>query len=443
VLVQYGRRLESQGLYSGLLSDFQASGRQHGIRHPVVIWTIGDTNLRVAAQDAGWDLETNWIEVSCPAQESAFLARFRPPFLSVAETIELKDHFGGSWPDVIAASVSAIRDLRTATALTTTLNDLYHLLEPGGLLMISGEHEQLTQFMARNDGTSPFSGLWALEKESNIYTSTHLKIANRKGVFDSVSCRRAVQAAFKQLPTNGGASILDVGVGDARFSRHIFHSAKARNWRYTGLELSSHPSMHPESAELSRYVCFATNYFAWDTGEAYDAIWLLFVMHSFRHWPLYLFKASQLLKPGGHIVLSFRSDDFTRWTHGQFLASDPADDPVRITCERYWRKRSELGIRFFDQMANVLSPAPVLKIAEQMGFNVVGRPPMDRIIERRHYRLRKADFCPIHGEPVFWNIGRIGVSTDDESALHGSFQPELVESTLDEITEIQVLRRHA
>lgn len=441
------RHIDSLGSsrnYCGLLAH--AASRKVFDFPLLTVWEIpdvrGTSRREPAAIPIDWRDTGDLLCAGKRADESetAFLTR-------------LMHESGGSWPDVLLHFGDPIlRASKAGLEPVDWLGRLYHLIDPGGIVTLSMEgvpegSRQVIQAAAEQlavDSWGFEGNFLTLRKESSIYCSPHIRVANRSSIFMPETCERTVEAATGRLPLRAGADMLDVGVGDGRFSVHFLREARKRGWNYSGLDVTAEPEMRPKFPELLPFTRFAKNFFSIEPEEErYDAIVLLFVFHAFRYWPLYLYQAFRLLRPGGIVLLSNRTDPFLRWTHGAMTENEKREpsaleSPVLTECRRYWHTRDVNGIRLFDQIATATAISACTDAAERLGFEQLDRI---EVSAERPYRLFRTDLCPDEGEPALWNVGRVGVSALDGRKLRAAWVNPVVEDTLPENMILTVMRK--
>jgi SAM-dependent methyltransferase len=432
------------------------------------VWEIGCSGLDLQALwNKGWSLETDWWRFQATQSDESpgpfrvlkseldwrsEVERSSEDRFSTAHLERLLAGIGSAWPDIIVSTnfLATLASRAQPWLPGLAINFLYHFLEAGGMLLgveprdIASSGDALQEFAGANGGESVFHSdscvAVKIVKEANIYIPPTIKVANRKSIFDEATCRASVQEAMSRLPLQTGAEVLDVGVGDGRFSKYILANCKESGWLYTGLEMTSKKEMHPSTAELDGYVHDGCNFFTYAPGRKFDAVFLFFVLHTFKHWPLYLYRALGLLAPGGYLLLSGRTDSFIKWTHGAFdrAAPDGGRSLIEDVCRSYWAARDCLGARNYDQVDTITSPERQVRLAETMGFVEVASVMKET---QRVYHLERAHICPSGDYPAYWNVGRIGVTKQDEPYLQAAFKPESVEELLDENMLIFILRK--
>jgi len=464
-------RLESSVSYASTFRDFQAfevdSGRP-GL--PFVVWRLGLSAPSASDIAAGafgeWPVDVIWREFrgadgSLSVKQTSIKTIFLdwPALLEeaavhsfdVGRMQQALTAAGTPWPDVIITDrlfSDCFRSTPSADLIVNALNFLYHFTEAGGLL-ISAERSgapctfAVNSFFSANgvrpDDVSASAVAWVLYKEPNIYTAK-TGPANRSSIFLESTCRRAMEQTLERLPLGTAPEVLDVGVGDGRFSRYIVDGCSARRWRYTGLEIAKHKEMkpRPEWDDLARMVHYDANFLAWNERK-YDVVFLLFVLHTFHRWPLYIYQAWRLLRPGGFLLIGTRDDRFTQWIHGEIKirTSCAPENALESTCRSYWRARWERGVRNFDHIRNALTAAPVWAYACRLGF--AEESPV-RVRGERTYHFERDHICPADAHAV-WNVGRVGVTVQDREALRNFLSPDPIEVRMEEHMNVAIYRK--
>lgn len=334
------------------------------------------------------------------------------------------------------------------SALDACLTTLYHFLEPGGFLAIDREAQQdvsldaLKRCADRREADSAIAneGGLILQKEANVYVSRTIHVGNRSSIYDQQTCRAAVDAVFSRVSLPAPGKVLDVGVGDGRFSHFIAEHCDRSKLSYTGLEVGE-ASINPQWADLVQRTHFGANFFCLDPVEQYDAIFLFFVFHAVKHWPLFLYQGRRLLRPGGRLFLSNRTDAYVRWTHGDFRIEDeggPPDNELYRQARSYWLKREACGVRRFDQIATITEPDACARAGVDLGFTVEAVIDVER---QRDYFFHRRQLSPDPEGPAMWNVGRVGVTRGDCSKLSDAFTREDIETRLPENALISVLKK--
>lgn len=485
----YIKDLTSDDVYSETFKDLEEhENKRHKEGLRLVVWELG-RNTRpwqreLSAKTRMWPLRTRWYRF-IPDEEvpsdtaiewsgnTEFIAKKLSLVRGLCEKVLHSDEMeklvrdpqsGLEWPDIIVADHFFSDQDLPSPEFGSLVNSLYHFVEPGGLFLTiesgnSSAGAAIADFMDQNGGRCGSSraaqSVCSLLKQPNIYDRGTHKISDRKAIFNDVTCQEAVLRTLDRMDLPSGSRLLDVGVGDGRFSVHILDGSRRNNWIYHGLEMSSDPAMNPNPdvrPDLEGLRPLAKNFFAFSPehhvgalsrndpsfSQGYSAIFLFFVLHCFKHWQLYIYKAWQLLAPGGYLALSFRDDNFSFWLHGMF--SDGFLSSVKDALQNYWDMRSRFGIRTFDQMWNVVSPTQSVGFAEELGFRVAD---VVRVSTARPYALRRSDFVPDPetGMATHWNIARVGVTKSDEQSLRHAFGPEMVEDVLNETMVVFILKK--
>jgi len=393
--------------------------------------------------------------------------------LSVVQMESIKARFGTGWPDIIISDHFLSDFGLQNKALDAALNNVFHFVEPGGILVtVETALPPLSKFMEENRGTGASvasDDVWTWYNERNIYEGRRGSVADRTKIFDTQTCQDAVVRTIDRLDLDNEARVLDVGTGDGRFSEYIFDKCNDKGWTYKGLEMSGDPHMRPPRGKLQDAILNA-NFFCteWNDDHKacsedivsvnsvgprhpgrkksrssaathdYSAIFLFFVLHAVKFWQFFIFRAYELLKPGGYLVLSFRDDNFCNWLHGIF--DDSTKSPVKNSMQGYWDARLRSGVRNSEQMYNVISPVESIRFAEKLGFRVEEKE-MVRVSNEREYQVLRQHFCPGEQGAAYWNIARVGVTRSDDRNLRESFQPESVNDTLRETMIVFILKK--
>ncbi|HEY6350715.1 MAG TPA: class I SAM-dependent methyltransferase [Candidatus Angelobacter sp.] len=486
-MMRYLRRLRST--YSACLEQYQ---KQRSGELPLVVWQLGTDSgkgpelARLISSD--WPLETKWLHLrsseptkggaSCKyrkieyfpistdiiAQGKEAVARFTVARMqtllgeinSQCGLVKADDELAGMigklreeiWPDVVIVDGFVSHHILKLDpeSVQDYLNFLFHFLDPGGILILSEPthadlKREIGEFLDSNRGAlvcSETRMIGELHKEPNIYMDHSLKIADRKAIFKADICEDIILHSISgmELSEGSGKRILDVGVGDGRFSRHIARVSQMRGWLYQGIDASPHEEFHSTHAELKGLVQLDSNFFQFKPGYQYGAVFMFFILHSFKHWQLYLYKAWQLLEDGGYLVVGMRHDNFTYWLNGIFLL-DSGVSPIREIWENYWSVRQQLGLRNPIQMLTAVWPTLSIEAAEKLGFEFVREGPL-MASGLRHYSMQMDDLRPAEDKPVFWNIARVGVTAQDRRCLIKELESRSYEDNLYE-TEVALV----
>jgi hypothetical protein len=440
-------RIISASGYCNALSDYHAEGCAAMPETSIWAWNIGGAGGLWPGAPAG-------SATAAPApglvREALQTSVKTGAPLPAARLNALRTALSVDWPDLIfvRSDLAELAPETDAAGFQQTLINLYHVLEPGGSLFIAEASQSpaaanAVRLFAENqeaDISTSRDGVVEFRKEANIYCASSIPLADRSSIYEPASCEAAVDAMFSGSSLRGGR-LLDVGVGDGRFSRSVLTWCERLGVEYVGTEMASKPALMSNAARVAAHTRYGTNFFCMSEREEYDAILLFFVFHSTKHWPLFLFHASRMLRPGGVVFLSNRTDPFIRWTHGDFEGSEPerAQAPLLYDETRsYWTMREERGIRRFGQIATASNPDYCLNAASRLGFHLEARFVAER---EREYLLHRRQLCPDQDGPAMWNVGRVGLTRSDRQALANSIRMETISATLPENTVISVLRK--
>jgi SAM-dependent methyltransferase len=448
-------RLDSRDGYCGRLQGFHAAPlREFHPETGVSIWSLrngsGEQLERsIPIPGARW---VHFVEAPKPGganvRDSALLMNAARSHVDVPGLHAIREHVDAPWPDLILVEIPLDHGSDAdAELIRQRVMLLYHLLEPGGMIVVAlqNQSEKARQVIASLSVSREFDQSYSegptvvFKKETSIYTAATIKVTNRSSIFDPVTCERGVTALFKQIDTKPGDRLLDVGVGDGRFSRHFLREITAHGGEYFGIEMTSKPEIHPKFPEVAARTRFDTNFFCLDETEQYDFIVLFFVFHSVKHWPLFFDQARRLLKPGGRVLFANRDDRIIRWTHGRFFGSE-SDDPsvIRRETMRYWDTRQECGVRSFDQTTTIIDRERCVDAATAMGL----RYEKVVFVEcDRQYCLDRRHLSPGEDDPAMWNIGRVGLTRSDRRKLSQTFRVDSVEEALSENLYVSVMSK--
>jgi SAM-dependent methyltransferase len=448
-------RLEGPQCYAGVLRTLVSDPAYKALGWaPITVWQASDQ----PTEPIRGDLPVSHVSVDGRL--------FAPPLDNENEAAGLQricTELGGRWPDILILDLNLDRR-DSGLDLMDALARAYHVVEPGGVLAIPLDRlesaavaritaalQELLADRPKEELESllepilqPADGMLTLRKENSIYLSPHVHIAHRERIFQPETCQLAVERTVDRLDLQAGARLLDVGVGDGRFSQHFLRAADRLGWVYTGLEMTPHPELQPQTSELTERTRFATNFFSLDPSEEqYDVIVLFYVFHALRLWPLFLYQAARLLRPGGKVLISNRTDSFLRWTHGdlrpdEFAAPQQGASPILVQCRNYWRERAACGLRVPDQISTATDPDRCVRAAEQFGLTLKERIQPET---QRHYKFWRTDLCPDDGGPAMWNVGRVGVTSRDLRRLRSAFSADYAEDTLPENVIVSTLER--
>lgn len=395
-----------------------------------------------------------------------------PSGFSTTDMEKLLKYTDSKWPDIIIAKHFFSRveipsdKIKSQVKLEEVMKDLinfyFHCLEPGGVFIIADTSSDsahletvIQQKVNAGEISAPLATYWrqglALAKERkvkqsiyeclyegnggelslefdhnflyvkkkdpNIFATKRIIKAPRADLFSEDVCKDFILQITEHLDFPKGAQLLDVGVGDGRFSRHLFNVALKKGWGYKGIEILPETKISNDVKELDRWVSFKTNFFCLEGREKYDAVFLIFMLHLHKHWKIMLHKAYELLSKGGYLVIGFRPDNFSYWRYGMFL--DNFQSPIKISFQEYWRLREAAGIRNFDQMINNIAPFNAVNIAEELRFKVVD---VVKAINVRQYELKKEHFCPGKKDPTYWSFSTLGLTSKDIEYLERNFK---------------------
>lgn len=450
-------RLESRDGYCGSFRRYHSNtSNPQRSEMSITVWQLGKSGAETTGLRSAFDgIGTFWHEfgqigpTSGQKRDLRMLFRNCQGVASVTELESIRARADTNWPDLILLSVSLdefVSDV-SADSLTDLLNSFYHLLEAGGMIVVplSSQSELaanvLLKFVeAREFDQCEVSGQCVFfRKEASIYCAPTIALANRSSIFDPGSCEESVVATFRNLVLPIGGQVLDVGVGDGRFSRHFLRETERLGGEYTGIEMTSKPENLPKFPEVARRTRFETNFFGLLEPNEYDLVILFFVFHSTKHWPLFLDQAKWLLKRGGRVMFANRDDRIIRWTHGRFYASESDESSaVREQTARYWEMRENCGVRTFDQTTTIIDRDRCTRAAIDLGFVPEQVVVVDRL---RAYCLDRRQLCPGEDDPAMWNIGRVGVTRSDRRKLAGAFTVDSVEEILPENVFVSLLRK--
>lgn len=452
-------RLDSQ---EGLCGAFR---RYHSVPHRgrcaetnLTVWHLGTASPEAcAAREVFERVGAAWIEFVPQAREDLPNSEFRNLSIlspadettSVCALESIRAKAAAEWPDLILAGVAL--DRITANTSPDSIRRLgillYHLLEPGGMIVaplslqspVAAETLLKLGEAQEFDQTRRIADCIVFDKETSIYTAKTIPVANRSSIFDPGSCEDSALAAFRTLPLQPASRVLDVGVGDGRFSRHFLRQTEARGGEYIGIEMTSKPEIRPKFAEVAARTRFDTNFFCLDEPEQYDLVILFFVFHSIRFWPLFFYHSRFLLKPGGRVMFANRDDRIIRWTHGRFFNIEAAEpSAIRREAARYWNMREDCGVRTFAQTTTIIDRERCSRAGYEMGFLPESVLVVDRL---RDYCLDRRQLAPGEDDPAMWNIGRVGLTRTDRQKLSHAFSVETVEEILPENVFVSIMRK--
>jgi SAM-dependent methyltransferase len=451
-------RLESGDAYCGTLRKYHSHAP--GAVRPdtnITVWHLGEPRteaLEARSVLSGFGISwTNFVtgaETGHRNRESRNLS-ILSSVRSTADVHELelaRKTADADWPDLLLIGIALDRLMvGAADSFRDLLIRFYHMLEPGGMIVmpLSWQPDIVAQVALQLAEGNEFDqsrccgDCLVFNKETSIYTATTIKVANRSSIFDPGSCELSVTAAFRDLNLPAGSRVLDVGVGDGRFSQHFLRETVRRGGEYFGIEMTSKPEIRPKYPEVAARTRFDTNFFCLDEAAQYDLVILFFVFHSVKHWPLFFYQARNILKPGGLVMFANRDDRIIRWTHGRFFNTEMLEaSAVREETVRYWDLRQKCGVRTFDQTTTIIDRERCTQAANEMGFI------NDRVVVvdfLRQYCLDRRQLSPGEDDPAMWNIGRVGLTRSDRRSLSGAFSKDVVEEALVENVFVSMMRK--
>jgi SAM-dependent methyltransferase len=444
-------QLESRDGYCGTLRRYHAHGAfSMRADTQVTVWQIGGDQSQSADLESVFDgigasrchfRRVPSDSASGGARDLSILCPSRIP-CDVAELESIRTRVGADWPDLILIN-EHLPDLSFCSpeiSMRDWLIFLYHVLEPGGLIVAPICDPVVALSEAREfDRDQRIGNCIVFAKETSIYVVPGISLANRSSIFDPGTCEESVTAAFRQINLNPESRMLDVGVGDGRFSQHFLREADKQGAEYVGIEMTSKPEIQPKLPELTARTLFDTNFFCFGRTSEFDLVALFFVFHSVKHWPLFLYHAWRVLKPGGRVLFANRDDRIIRWTHGRFFKDElSVASMIRSETARYWERRSACGARTFAQTTTIIDRDRCTQAAREMGFVLEHVVSVQRL---RHYCLERRQLCPAEDEPAMWNIGRIGLSRTDRRELSKAFSVDVVQETLDENLFVTIMQK--
>src|SRR5204863_9229623 len=106
---------------------------------------------------------------------------------------------GGVWPDILFVYDDPIKQAQQGGLdLVDWLGRAYHLIEPGGMVCVSmegvsEESRGVIRTAAEQLGIDALNVdcmFLTLQKDSSIYCSPHIKVANRTSIFMPETCER-------------------------------------------------------------------------------------------------------------------------------------------------------------------------------------------------------------------------------------------------------------
>jgi len=387
---------------------------------------------------------------------------------------KLRRNINSNWPDIIIAKHFFSRiegnlnlniDLNIESIIKI-INFYYHCIEPGGLFIISDVSSSadfnivkhsITEKRASNEISDDFADYWfnglclaknrSIEraikkcfgeieqtinhnfihletKISNMFVENKIKKTPRKLAFSATNdlYKDLILKTVEKLNLKEEHRILDVGVGDGRFSSHLKEISKLKKWEYCGLDIIKKQC----EIEGVRWEC---NFFALKEQEKYSAVFLIFMLHLYKHWELMIHKAYDLLAPNGYLVIAFRDDHFAYWRYG--ILGDNFNSPVKSKLMDYWEQRKKLGIRNYDLLLNATYAFHTVNFAEEMGFKVLEVIKVNKV---GTIKITHEDILP-NSNALRWSFPVIGVSNVDIENLkkritHFSVSDDLYESVV-------------
>ncbi len=265
--------------------------------------------------------------------------------------------------------------------------------------------------------------LFSVLKEPNIFLSDSIYKRPRKDTFtDKIYSKVSKQVfqAFKNvLIVNhdknsseiGKINILDVGVGDGRFSRFFYEMCKKQGWNYHGVEIRNESNFtnHTFLNDLmKKKVAFGSNFFALSSEIKYDAILCFFFFHMYKFHQLTLYKLFQLLKPGGVVAIAIRNDNFAKWRNNYITRYD--NHPLAKILKEYWDLRNNVGIRNYDSLDLNVSLSKLADLIVYLGMDII-----DVITVLQTSKIKMDDLIN-KLEPyndVLFSFARVGMSDED------------------------------
>lgn len=415
----------------------------------------------------------------------------------------LKEKIGSAWPDIIIAkhffSRLQFRQEENEENVEERAKDLinfyYHCLEPEGrFILVDIKHDhpsldsqcsQIGKELQQRKISKQFANYW----EQGLKNAKNYKVdKGAKAVFDNhnnqiktynnnynfilikdkipnifmeeihrknspVKREKLINADIRKefilqcltkISDMPITRILDVGVGDGRFSKYLFSYVQKRSWEYKGIEILCKNLFErgenrdcEECENYEKEVAYGTNFFNFNSKEKYGAIFLLFMTHLYKHWQVMIYKAKKLLEKGGYLVIGFRDDVFSFWRYGYFVY-DNFKSPIRDIFKKYWCLRREKGIRNFEQMNNNICPTDVIRFAEKhgIGFKVHDIVKISKVY---NYTVSGEDLVPEN--KIYWSFSYVGLTKLDKEYLKKEFKCPEISSWLQQSLGAYILKK--
>jgi SAM-dependent methyltransferase len=250
--------------------------------------------------------------------------------------------------------------------------------------------------------------IFTCKKEDTIFEK---EVTSRANLLDENlrgSFIKEIMESLIDYPEN--SKVLDVGVGDGRFSKFIIKECELKQWQYKGVELKSPEKIEGLPGNIkNKGIIFNQNYFKIDPQEKFDIIFLLFMLHIFTHWHLAIKYAHELLNPGGTLVLGFRYDLFSMWRHDIFI--DNFDSKIKEILKNYWRMRNERGWFLSPKLLNNLYNKEPIDFAIKNGFQLHNIVLKSNILK---YYFKYEDLEPSRRK---WSFACLGYTPYDSEIL--------------------------
>lgn len=274
-----------------------------------------------------------------------------------------------------------------------------------------------------------------VQKRGHIFKDITIK--SRKALMDKELRRNFIRRIFSELPIKRASSrkirVLDVGFGDLRFSEIIIKEANKFGYQYKGIDIKN-IDKRIMAKLVSKDVVIRKQDFFRMKKEKFDIIFLLFMLHLYRHWHILIDKSKELLNPNGILVIGFRYDLFSLWRYGIFL--DNAKSEIKDVFRKYWELRGRIGWPLYSQFHNNFLPADAIQYCLNKGFRQIDVFSKSKLV---NIELNRENLIP--EKRTTWSISFIGLTPFDKEELKYLIGDIKISETVEQTLGAAILKK--